>query len=373
MDNKDYITPRKVLFVDDVEENLKSFKANFRRNFQVYTSSKPEAAIELIEKHNISVIVSDYKMPKIDGVTFLEWVKNEFPETTRIMLTGHADLPTVIDAINESGIFRMLLKPMNKDDVDNALTAAFKIQETKLELINRNKELKQLHSELDRLIFSTAHDLTGPLSNILGLVDLAKSDPENTNEYLKHIETSAKKLRIISRNAVSYHQNKRIEQQIQKVRLNSLISSVLKEFEFQPSYNRVKISINSNNQNSCYTDKTRLRFILNCLISNALNYQDNSKEINQIEIDTSVSQKQITIKVADNGVGMDLDTNSRYFDIYYRGHKQSTGSGIGLFIVKEAVNILGGTLHVQSKMDEGSTFEITLPNLLDKALIKQDN
>lgn len=202
--------------------------ANFRRNFQVYKSSKPEAAIELIEKHNISVIVSDYKMPKIDGVTFLEWVKNEFPETTRIMLTGHADLPTVIDAINESGIFRMLLKPMNKDDVDNALTAAFKIQETKLELVNRNKKLKQLHSELDRLIYSTAHDLIGPLSNILGLVDLAKSDSKNTNEDLKHIETSAKKLRIISRNTVSYHQNKRIEQQIQKVRLNSFISSALK-------------------------------------------------------------------------------------------------------------------------------------------------
>ncbi len=105
------MTP-KILFVDDEDLVLSGYKRNLRNHFTIYTAKSGELGLKIIkEKGPFPVVVSDFKMPEMNGNIFLSKVKTISPDTIRIMLTGYADLPTTIDAVNEGNIFRLLTKP----------------------------------------------------------------------------------------------------------------------------------------------------------------------------------------------------------------------------------------------------------------------
>lgn len=363
MESKEVLEKKKVLFVDDNEHNLNSFKANFRRDFEVYTAISAKEGYELIEEHDIHVILSDYKMPVENGVLFLENVKIRYPFTVRIMLTGHADLPAVVQAINKGEVYRFLAKPWKNEELKAAIDKAFDSLDTKILLEKKNDELKKAYAELDKLVFSTAHDITGPLSNIMGLVTLIRLEDENTAEYVNLIERTAKKLKMLARDVLSFHRNKRTRIVRHNVRLNQLVGSVLKEHEFYENAQHISYEINIIQDEPVYTDKARLRFILNNLISNAIKYQDAQKETQLIGISAVIRNGKLKLEVYDNGIGIDPSHLSQIFDIYYRGNNNSNGTGIGLYIVKEAIDLLGGEIAVNSQLNEGTRFTIELNNL----------
>jgi response regulator RpfG family c-di-GMP phosphodiesterase len=102
----------KILLVDDEEFVLSGYKRNLRNQFIVYTANSGELGLKILkEKGPFSVVISDFKMPEMNGNIFLSRVKELSPDTVRIMLTGYADLSTTIDAVNEGNIFRLLTKP----------------------------------------------------------------------------------------------------------------------------------------------------------------------------------------------------------------------------------------------------------------------
>ena len=90
----------KVLYVDDEENNLVSFKANFRMDYKVFTAISGEEAMQVLEKQKIDIIITDQRMPNLTGVEFLERVIEKDPEPMRILLTGYADMSAVLDAVN---------------------------------------------------------------------------------------------------------------------------------------------------------------------------------------------------------------------------------------------------------------------------------
>lgn len=114
-----------ILMVDDEANILSAYSRNLRNKYNVLTSSKPDEAIQLFRKQEnpIKVVVSDYKMPGIDGIQFLYLVKNVSPDTVRIMLTGYAELKTAIKAVNEGNIFRFLTKPCPVENLESAIDA----------------------------------------------------------------------------------------------------------------------------------------------------------------------------------------------------------------------------------------------------------
>ena len=107
-----------ILLVDDEVNILSAYSRNFRNKYNVLTSSKPEEAIKLFKRNEdqIKVVVSDFKMPVIDGVQFLYLVKNVSPDTVRMILTGYAELKTAIKAVNEGNIFRFFNKALPRGD-----------------------------------------------------------------------------------------------------------------------------------------------------------------------------------------------------------------------------------------------------------------
>ena len=106
----------RILFVDDEKFVLETFRRNLRKHFVIETAGSGLDALQLMESGSpFAVVVSDLKMPVMDGVEFLGVIKNRWPDTVRIMLTGHADLDTAISAVNRGGIFRLLTKPCAPD------------------------------------------------------------------------------------------------------------------------------------------------------------------------------------------------------------------------------------------------------------------
>lgn len=112
----------KIIFVDDEENILKGLKFNFHRMFCVSTALSGEEALTIMEEQGpFSVVVSDMRMPGMDGITFLMKVKEKYPDTVRVMLTGNADLETAMNAVNEGNIFRFLTKPCNNEKMQQVL------------------------------------------------------------------------------------------------------------------------------------------------------------------------------------------------------------------------------------------------------------
>jgi signal transduction histidine kinase len=117
-------------------------------------------------------------------------------------------------------------------------------------------------------------------------------------------------------------------------------------------------------QKQLVSDKNRLEAIVKNLISNAINYSDPYKETSYVELSASISDSEAIIKISDNGIGIVEENLPKIFDMFFRESSDGDGSGLGLFIVAEAVEKIGGKINVDSRHGEGTTFEIVIPNHL---------
>lgn len=147
----------RILFVDDEKFVLETFRRNLRRHFEIETAGSGLDALQLMDSNGpFAVVVSDFKMPVMDGVEFLGAVKNRWPDTVRIMLTGHADLDTAVSAVNRGAIFRLLTKPCAPD----ALLAA----------VNDGLRQYRLVMSERQLLHGTLRGCIQVLSELLALV-----------------------------------------------------------------------------------------------------------------------------------------------------------------------------------------------------------
>lgn len=148
---------RKILFVDDEQNILDTYRATLRKQYKVKTALGPEAGLEAVGKDAFAVVISDLKMPNMDGITFLKKVQDMSPDTVRIMLTGHADLTSAISAVNDGAVFRFLTKPTPLDEMVRTLDIA--IQQYSLVVAERE------------LLRGTLRGSVRILTDILGLVN----------------------------------------------------------------------------------------------------------------------------------------------------------------------------------------------------------
>ena len=141
-----------VLYVDDEENNLISFKANFRLKYNVLTAISGDEAMKIIDTKHIDVIITDQQMPNMTGVEFLEKVLEKNPDPMRILLTGYADMGAVVDAVNKGKIFHYLSKPWNEEELDITITRAYEIYEERLKIKEMNEKLTVSHDQFEFLL-----------------------------------------------------------------------------------------------------------------------------------------------------------------------------------------------------------------------------
>lgn len=140
-----------VLYIDDEPHNLTSFKASFRRIFNVYVTEDTEEARSIVENKDIHVILSDQRMPKMTGIEFFESILEVFPDPIRILVTGYTDINAVIDAINRGQVYKYLTKPWNDDDVRIAVEKAYEVYRLRRENEELTNKLIDANAKLEFL------------------------------------------------------------------------------------------------------------------------------------------------------------------------------------------------------------------------------
>ena len=140
-----------VLYIDDEEHNLVSFKATFRRIFNVYTADSAETGKILLEEEDIHVILSDQRMPKMTGIEFFESIKDSHPNPIRILITGYTDVNAVIGAINRGQVYKYLTKPWVEEDVKNFVEKAYEVFKLRKDNIDLTKKLIEVNKKLEFL------------------------------------------------------------------------------------------------------------------------------------------------------------------------------------------------------------------------------
>jgi len=244
------------------------------------------------------------------------------------------------------------------------------IEEKSHQMGLKNIELEKLNDELDKFIYSTAHDLRSPLSSILGLINLLELDKTNSRstEYIDMIRKSIKRMESFIRDVVDYSKNKKLGVERTAINIDELINHVLEEHRFIPSYSKIRIFVTVDSEELIYSDYSRLKIIFNNLVSNAVRYADFDKKVPFIDIQVKTTKKDFTIKFEDNGQGIEKSHLKKIFNMFYRANEKSEGSGLGLFILKETIEKLEGQVEVNSQVNIGTRFIIKIPNKLSHSI-----
>jgi len=122
----------RVLYLDDEEPNLFSFKAAFRRDFEVHTCDEPHKAVRMLDEHEFHVVLSDQRMPRISGVEFFELIMPDHPDVSRVLVTGYADTDAVVDAINKGQVYRFVSKPWNEEELRGVIRSAYALNRSRV-------------------------------------------------------------------------------------------------------------------------------------------------------------------------------------------------------------------------------------------------
>jgi len=234
--------------------------------------------------------------------------------------------------------------------------------ETNLE--KRNRELIKTNSELDRFVYSVSHDLRSPLTSILGLISFIETESKEI-DTLKHAELiriSINRLDDFIKNILSYSRNNRTGILVEQISPNEMVLDIVDSLQRMKEAKGIRFEIEITEQKLFYTDKLRFTTIIKNLISNAIKYHKKEEDDRFVKIFGYSDNENLHFSIVDNGIGIDPAYHQKIFEMFFRLSGKD-GSGIGLYIVKDAVEILQGSIEVQSEKGIGTKFNITLKNL----------
>ena len=228
----------------------------------------------------------------------------------------------------------------------------------------RNEQLHELNTELDTLVFRTSHDLRSPITSLFAMADIIKGEADASvrNEYINFQKNTLLRLDALITEILDYAKNKSTALRYEPIDLKDFVSTALQDHLFAANSEKIKRIVEISQPCVFATDKARLGMVMHNLISNALKHHNKEQERPYVRILVQTTQKEAAIEVADNGQGIAQEHLDHIFTMFYRANTKFTGSGFGLYIVKEAIEKLGGTITVESQVQVGTKFRIVIPN-----------
>lgn len=233
---------------------------------------------------------------------------------------------------------------------------------SKKEIEVKNENLVLVNHELDRFVYSASHDLRSPITSLKGLIEITQSE-ENVcqiREYLKLMYTSLARQDQFISDIIDYSKNKRKQIIMEPVSLRELFDEAIAQLMHFENANQIAIT-KELLVDEIESDSLRLKIIISNLLSNAIKYADNSKQEMVISIKTYIVDGLNKIEISDNGIGIKDEFKEHIFEMYF-GTNKNKGSGLGLYIVKEAVENIRGNIYMSSENNIGSKFIVTIPS-----------
>lgn len=227
----------------------------------------------------------------------------------------------------------------------------------------QKEQQKQLNEELDNFVYRTSHDLRAPIASSLGLLDLIEQtdNPEERGRYLALQRRSLLKLDDFIKEILNYSRNTRLELTQSAINFRQIIDDEIAQLQFSQPEKQLNISIDCPDNLIFYSDKIRLQIIFKNLISNAFRYCDKNKAECFLHIQIREKEDELVVVFEDNGVGIQKEYIPKIFDMFFRANTSYAGSGVGLYIVKQTLQKLGGSIFCDSELGKGTTFKIYLP------------
>ena len=235
------------------------------------------------------------------------------------------------------------------------------ITEKSQALETANESLRVKNQELDNFVYRSSHDLIAPLKSLKGLIHIAKSDEPQSNqlEYLTHMEKSVLKLEDFIKSILDFATNIKTKTQKIEVNLDELLNDITYELKYYEHAKDIELKKNLG-INAISTEPKRLKIILSNLLTNAVKYHNFKQTNPYIEVNSSMNgNNERIIEIIDNGQGIQEELLPNIFDMFFRANDSSEGSGLGLYIVKDMVERIDGTISVSSTYGKGTTFTLT--------------
>ncbi len=374
-----------IIALDDEPNILSAFqRLFFNESFQIFTTTDYKQALEVLDKENIKIVLSDQRMPDIDGVDFLKMVKERKPDVVRMLITGHTDIKAAEDAINVGQVYSFINKPWNTDELKATISRALKhydlvVENRKLfeatiakneDLEILNRKLKNMYEVQKEFTSTVSHELRTPLASIKSTVDLvlSKTAGELNEDQVKFLSKAKNNVDRLGRLINDILDLTKLESGKTKLNIefNDLqpliaevvdIQKILAQekglfLDHQLPEKLVKIPF----------DADKMHQVFNNLIGNAIKF---TKEGGiTVFCGDYTDSNYIKICIKDTGPGISPDDQDKLFHKFQQlgeSTSQVGGTGLGLAICKEIIERHGGKIWVESKVGQGSTFCFILP------------
>jgi signal transduction histidine kinase len=364
----------RILVLEDMEDDLEIIEYMLEKagmHFQTKRVDTKEDFISSLYSYNADVILSDHFLPTFNSLEALAITRQSGLQIPFILVTGAISEEFAVATLKQ-GADDYILKS-NLTRLPSAIINAMKQREAEAEKEKANEalrtqyeELIKINKELDSFVYSVSHNLRSPLMSVLGLVNLAKVEDQNRDnffsQYFRMMENSIHKLDETLKEILDYSRNARKELTIEKIDVHKIVSENLERMQYMPGAQDIRKEVIIDEQSPFYSDKYRLSFIVNNLISNAIKYHDPDKAEPFLQITIVTRRNKAVMEFKDNGIGIDENHLTRVFDMFFRATHKNDGAGLGLYIVKEAVEKLNGDIKIVSKLGQGTTFTIEIPS-----------
>lgn len=363
-----------ILVLEDMIDDVELISYTLKKagmQFEMKQVDSREDFVEALRTYPADLILSDHSLPQFDSVEALRIYKESGGHVPFILVTGAVSEEFAVSCLKQ-GADDYVLKS-NLARLPSAINNALRQREAERARVHaaealklQNAELKKINKELDSFVYSVSHNLRAPLMSVLGLLDLAKQQNESSTleEYFQMMESSIHKLDETVREILDYSRNARQDLTIERIDLEEMIREHFEKMRFMPGSTLIHQDISVTAHTAFFSDRYRLSLIFNNLISNAIKYADGMKEKQVIRITAEIGNDDVLLEMSDNGIGIEDRHLMKIFDMFFRGTETNKGAGLGLYIVREAIDKLGGTIDVNSVRGEGTTFRLRLPNFV---------
>jgi signal transduction histidine kinase len=364
----------RILMLEDYQEDVGLIEHALRKDGLVFVSRRVDARDEFIDalsSFRPDVILSDHALPQFNSLEALKICQKADLNVPFILVTGTVSEEFAVsclklgadDYVLKSNLTRLpsaIQNSMRQKSIEQQRKHAERVLRT------QNEELVKINKELDSFVYSVSHNIRAPLMSVLGLLNLARMDDTGhdvLSNYFGMMEASIHKLDHTLKEILDYSRNARSDIRSEPIAVRELIEEGFERLKYMKGSDQIHIDLQIDASAPLYSDAYRLTVILNNLISNAIKYRDTTKKQSFIHIRVRVNEASLRIHFEDNGIGVSPELTEKIFQMFFRATERSEGAGLGLYIVKETVNKLNGTINLSSGPGLGTAFDIEIPNL----------
>jgi len=375
-------TKTQLLIIDDEPRILSALARMLRLEpLGVVLCDTPMAAIERAKNQPFDIVLSDFRMPGMDGIALMKELAALLPESTRILMSGNADLRTVIESINKGAVHQFIEKPWNDDAVkvslrrivseiqtarqNRLLTSALSEQNLLLTQASERAELEIQRKE--RLYATISHEIRNPLHGLQGILTVLDKDAEGEQKkLLEAAMSSADYMLQVVNDVLDYSQAEagQVELSLRPFSPLILIEDLVRLMEPMAASKSLYLNANPKNltpDDYFLADDFRVRQVVTNLLSNAVKYTNEGG----VDLGVESVSDGITFEIRDSGIGIPEDRLDDLFGEFVMidpDHARTYGgTGLGLKIVKTLVDLMQGHIETTSEVGVGTRFKIFLP------------